>query len=266
MVKQSSDGAGVGRKPPGQATPLARLWTWLGVAVAAVAGAVTVTAIARSHTNEAILRADPVTILAHPDLARAALAWGRKSFVAHCASCHGDGHGDPARGVPDLTDRDYLYGTGEVAEIEQIVLHGIRSGDPRGWHIAAMPAYARPLPYAAEPAIKPLSPSEIGDVTQYLLKGRATDPRAAARGRAIFAGRGACWDCHEPDGGGNSAVGAPNLNDGVWLYGDGSAAAIAATLARGRAGASPAFARVLSPLEVRSIAIYVASLPGRTRP
>ncbi len=222
--------------------------------------AVAAGAVRRAQSDAAILRADPETILRQPALAPRAIALGRAGFGRHCASCHGSGRADPARGIPDLTDGDFLYGTGQVAEIEQIVLHGIRSGDPRGWHLAAMPAYAKELPYPAEPAIKPLTPLEIGDVAQHLSHERTTDAAAAARGAAIYAGRGACWDCHGPDGGGNPAIGAPNLNDRVDLYGDGSIAALTATLARGRAGISPAFARTLSPLEARAIAIYVASL------
>lgn len=242
---------------------MARGWTAASIAVLVSIAAAAATAMSRARADDAILRADPETILHRTDLAPRALALGRDGFGAHCAACHGSGRGDPARGIPNLRDHDFLYGTGQVAEIEAIVLHGIRSGDPRGWHLAAMPAYSRQVPYPAEPAIKPLTPAEIGDVVAYLLQGRATDRDAAARGHAIFVGRGACWDCHEPDGTGNPAVGAPNLDDAVWLYGEGSAAALTATLTRGRAGACPAFARVLSQLEARSIAVYVASLPGK---
>ena len=218
--------------------------------------------LAHARSRDAVMRADPETILTRPELLRPALAAGRAGFDRHCASCHVDGRGNPARGIPELTDHDYLYGTGQVAEIEQIVLHGIRSGDPRGWHLAAMPGYAQATPYPAEPAIAPLSPADIADVTQWLLHARATDAAAAARGKAIYAGRGACWDCHSPDGGGNPSIGAPNLNDEVWLYGDGSAAALTATLKRGHAGSCPAFARVLKPAEARAIAVYVAALSG----
>ncbi len=243
---------------------VARRWAWLAVAGVALAASATVAGIDRARTGDAIIRADPAIILADPGLFRAAAARGRAGFAAHCATCHGDGHGNPAGGIPDLTDQDFLYGSGKVAEIEAIVLHGIRSGDPRGWHLAAMPAYARPVPYAAEPAIKPLSPGEIADVVAYLRRDQAPgDAAAAARGHAIFTGRGACWDCHEPGGEGNPAIGAPNLDDATWLYGDGSAAALTATLARGRAGSCPAFARHLSAVEARSIAVYVASLRGR---
>ncbi len=226
-------------------------------AMATVGAAAVFSAEARHRA--AIMRADPEVILTQPDLRHATLVLGRDVFVRRCASCHGAGRGDPARGIPDLTDHDHLYGSGQVAEIEQIVLHGIRSGDPRGWHLAAMPGYAQPLPYPSEPAIKPLSPTDVADVVKYLRRGHATEPVAAARGRAIYDGRGACWDCHGPDGAGNPAIGAPNLNDTIWLYG-GTSAALTATLERGRAGNCPAFARVVSPVEARSVAVYVAGL------
>ena len=218
-------------------------------------------AITARHDRDRLMRADPETILGDPDLARVALSLGRNGFVKHCASCHGAGNGDPRRGVPDLTDGDSLYGEGHVAEIEAIILHGIRSGDPRGWDLAAMPAYARARPYTREP-IAPLLPAQIGDVTQFMMqmRGRESDTAAAVRGKALFKGSGACWDCHGPDGGGDSAIGAPNLTDDVWLYGDGSPTAIAASIAYGRAGKSPAFARFLSASDARAIAVYVASL------
>ena len=64
----------------------------------------------------------------------------------------------------------------------------------------------------------------------------------------------------------DDAVGAPTLTDDVWLYG-GSHNAIHRSIARGRAGYSPAFARRLSAAELRDVAVYVASLaPARTTP
>ena len=236
----------------------------IGVGLLLAAIAVSALVIQR-HSREAIMRADPESILADPKLARTALSLGRDGFAEHCASCHGTGKGNPRRGIPDLTDGDYLYGEGQVAEIETIILHGIRSADSRGWDLADMPAYARARPYAREP-IGPLQPEQISDITQFVLqlRGGTTDTAAVARGQVLFKGRGACWDCHGPDGGGDNAIGAPNLADDVWLYGDGSAAAIAASIAQGRAGRSPAFARHLTATEVRAIAVYVALLSRHT--
>ena len=235
--------------------------------------------VADRRLRDRIVRADPEAILADAQLRPAALAIGRLGFMLHCAACHArdgrNGKPDPSRGVPDLTDAEHLYGEGgtgggEVRGIEQIVLHGIRSGDPRGWQLASMPAYARSVPYAAEP-IPPLTPGGIGDVTQYLLqrRGRATDPTAASRGQALYRGTGGCWDCHGNDAGGDAAIGAPNLVDDVWLYGDGSAGAISHSIAQGRAGSCPAFAHVLTPTDARAIAVYTASLSqpsSRARP
>ena len=235
---------------------LALLSAALFMAVVAVLALLT-----RSNDGDLIMRADPESVLASPQLAASALTTGKRGFVDHCAVCHGEGRGDPRRGMPDLTDGDYLYGVGRVAEIEAIILHGIRSGDSRGWNLADMPAFSRTRPYAREP-IPPLTPAQIDDITQYMMqmRGRETDQAAAARGKVLFKGSGACWDCHGPDGGGDSAIGAPNLADDTWLYGDGSAAAIALSITGGRAGRSPAFAGHLSPSDARAIAVYVASL------
>ncbi|WP_174279555.1 c-type cytochrome [Sphingomonas bacterium] len=240
--------------------------TWM-IVVALFAVMMTVALVrgAQARADGALMRADPERILNMPALARSALAQGHDGFVQHCASCHGAGGPNQARGVPDLTDGDFLYGTGQVAEIEQIVLHGIRSGDPRGWQLAAMPAYAHAKPYGAEP-IPPMTPAQIGDMIQFLRAkhGVATDQAAAARGGKVYAGSGGCYDCHGNDAAGNEAIGAPNLLDDVWLYG-GSAATLDRTFREGRAGVSPAYARVLTPVEARAIAVYVAHLARHDR-
>lgn len=237
-----------------------------GCILTVLLGAALLSHVADRRVQDRVMRADPEVILSEIDLADKALQAGKSGFEEHCASCHGSGRGDPARGIPDLTDGDYLYGSGRVAEIEQIVLHGIRSGDPRGWDLASMPAYARARPYSREP-IPPLSPEGLEDVTQYILSlhNRSTARSAVARGQFLFKGNGACWDCHGGDAGGDNAIGASNLLDDVWLYGDGSAASISRSIAHGRAGISPAFARKLSPFEARAIAVFVASLSRKVK-
>ena len=47
--------------------------------------------------------------------------------------------------------------------------------------------------------------------------GKATDAAAAERGTKIFADN--CAVCHGDGGKGNPELGAPNLTDGIWLYG-----------------------------------------------
>ena len=239
---------------------LRQRWIAAALLTALVAVIAAAVGIRNRHARDDLMRADPEAILGDPVLARTALTIGQRGFVRYCAACHGSGGPDEARGIPDLTDQDFLYGNGKVPEIEQIILHGIRSGDPRGWNLASMPAYAQARPYAGEP-IPPMTPLQIRDVVEFLRfkHGVATDPAAAARGGVLYSGSGGCWDCHGRDGGGDEAIGAPNLLDDIWLYG-GSPAVLERTIRGGRAGMSPAFARVMAPVEARAIAVYVASL------
>ncbi len=232
-------------------------WSILPCAAAAVLLAVMINA---HHREAAILRADPETILSDPDLRETALAAGTPVYMRYCASCHGaTGKGDNGFGVPDLTDDDRLYGFGTVAENEDIARFGIRTPNKRGWNLAVMPAYASAVPDKAE-LLPPQSPADIEDMTQFLLSftARATDNRAAARGRVAF-DRAGCWDCHGRDAGGDPAIGAPTLTDDIWLYGGGHDD-IHRSIARGRAGLSPAFGDALSPAQLRAVAVYVASL------
>lgn len=104
----------------------------------------------------------------------------------------------------------------------------------------------------------------------------ATDPSllrfASAQARPLFAQH--CASCHGADMHGNTAIGAPNLTDDVWLYGDGSIFEIERTLLYGiRAGVSkthdeaemPAFGLrgVLSADQVRSVVQFLLQLNGR---
>jgi cytochrome c oxidase cbb3-type subunit 3 len=250
----------------------ARRWRkWWPAPVAMAILAFAFVTISRERVQAAILRGDPDTILADATLRPLALRRGAEVFAAHCAACHGaGGAGDPKVGAANLTDADYLYGQGRAAEIEQIVRHGIRSRDPRGFSLASMPAYATVRPDLTEP-LPPLTPREIEEVTQYVLtfSGHATDPAAASRGGALFGAKAGCWDCHSEDARGDSAIGAPDLVDDAWLYGDGSHDSIRRSIAYGRAGTSPAFKDLLSAAQIRDVAVFVASLappPSATPP
>ncbi len=233
---------------------------WLiGLGVAILVGVFLVP----EHVVEArLLRVDPDVIAEDPGLNRFAIGHGAPIFHARCASCHGDhGEGDPKWGAPNLTDHDWLYGAGEVSDIERVVDYGIRARNPKSWNLAVMPALATPNP-GGEKGLQPLSPGDIDDVVDFVMQveHRPHDPAAAARGGAIYAARGACYDCHGADAGGDSAIGAPNLADNIWLYGDGSRAAIFQSIAHGRQGVCPAWIKTLSPAQIREVAIYVHSL------
>jgi cytochrome c oxidase cbb3-type subunit III len=219
------------------------------------------------YVERTLLRADPDALLADSALLRFAADRGRPLFLVHCATCHGiSGAGDPLKGVPNLTDGDWLYGTGRVADIEQVIEYGIRSRNSRAWSLAIMPAYARPQPNPADKSIRPLSPGEISDLIEFLFRqqGRAADPAAASRGATLYAGDAGCYDCHSVDVKGDAAIGAPNLADTITLYGDGSRSALYQSIAYGRQGVCPAWIKKLSAAGIRETAVYVYSIshPG----
>jgi cytochrome c oxidase cbb3-type subunit 3 len=214
-----------------------------------------------------LLRADPNSLPKDPALMAFARGRGEALYQSHCTNCHGaGGRGDPGRGIPNLSDADWLYGTGSVSDIEQIIKYGIRSYHPKAWNLAIMPAYATVQPSPSDAKIPPLSPANLGDLVEFLFReqGRDADGAAAARGAALFRGQGGCFDCHAPDAKGDSAIGAPNLTDRITLYGDGSRDALTMSISYGRHGVCPAWVSRLSPVGIRELALFVYSLahPG----
>lgn len=213
--------------------------------------------------ESSLLRTDPAAIGEGTVLAFYARERGASVFENHCMVCHGKGgHGDPSKGIPDLTDTDWLYGTGRALDIEQTVTYGIRSHNARGWNLALMPAYARATPSPNDSKITPLQPEDIRDVIELLYhqESHAADEGAVRRGTAVYYGRGGCYDCHSADIKGDSAIGAPNLSDRITLYGDGSREALFQSIAYGRQGICPAWVGVLTPAQIREVALYVYSL------
>ncbi len=209
-----------------------------------------------------LLRADPNAIPGNAALLAFARDRGGALFEAHCAACHGTGgQADAVRGIPALSDPQWLYGTGSVSDIEQIIKYGIRSHHPRGWNLAIMPAYASAQPSARDSKIPPLSPGNIGDLVEYLFQrqGRAADDAAAARGGELFLHAG-CYDCHAVDAKGDSAIGAPDLTDAVTLYGDGSRESLVMSIAYGRQGMCPDWVRRINAAGIREVAVFVYSL------
>jgi cytochrome c oxidase cbb3-type subunit 3 len=162
---------------------------------------------------------------------------GQRVFLNNCAQCHAsDGRG--AKGFPNLTDNDWLYG-GDPKTIETTITGG-RSG--------VMPPWGKAL---GEQAVK--------DVAHYVMQisGRTHDGLRASRGKEVFQTN--CVACHGPDGKGNQALGAPNLTDNIWLYGGGESTLID-TIGNGRNGVMPAWGEFLGPEKTHLVAGYVYSL------
>ena len=174
-----------------------------------------------------------------------ARAIGGKLFMTYCTQCHAsDARG--GRGFPNLTDDDWLFG-GTPEQIRTTILDG-RNG--------VMPPFG--------PA---LGPEGVLDTANYVrsLSGLSHDEARAERGRKNFATY--CVACHGVDAKGNTAVGAPNLTDRIWIYGP-SEATIVETITQGRTMMMPAHRAFLGEDRVHLLAAYVYSLshpegPGR---
>ena len=195
------------------------------------------------------LAALPVEQLAgNARLYQAAVEGGRAAFKVHCVQCHGSGAaGSP--GYPNLNDDDWLWG-GDLPAIHYTLTHGIRQPDHNATRQSQMPAFAGILTNA-----------EIGAVTAYVqsLSGNAKPDARTAAGATLFATN--CASCHGADGRGLREFGAPNLTDGIWLYG-GDAASIMATINTSRYGVMPRWDNRLDPVTIKMLAAYVHSLGG----
>lgn len=95
---------------------------------------------------------------------------------------------------------------------------------------------------------------------------------AVAQARPLFAQH--CAVCHGADMHGNPAIGAPNLTDSVWLYGNGSVFTIERTILFGVRSTNPKARNVtymlpfglngtLKPFQIREVVQYVLQLSGR---
>ncbi|MEM0907982.1 MAG: cytochrome-c oxidase, cbb3-type subunit III [Pseudomonadota bacterium] len=177
---------------------------------------------------------------------------GAATFRLVCVQCHGSGAaGSQELGYPNLNDDAWLWG-GTKEALYHTISHGVRNGiDPQARN-SAMPAYG---------VLNMLTGKEISDVahTVLSLSGVDHDSEAAERGTTTYMTQ--CAACHAPDGAGNSLLGAPRLNDALWLYGGGHDA-IVAQISNPRMGVMPPWTDRLSEAERKNLAIYVHSLGG----
>lgn len=189
-------------------------------------------------------------IKADQALADFAYAQGRSSFRENCGPCHGAGGGG-ARGYPNLNDNDWLWG-GTLEQIQQTIEFGVRSGHAKGRE-SQMPAFGKD---------GMLKPDEIVTVANYVrsLANLSTRPSTdLAAGKKIYADN--CAVCHAPEGKGNKELGAPDLTDGIWLFGS-DEAAIVEVIASSRSGVMPAWTGRIDPMTIKALTFYVHSLGG----
>lgn len=204
----------------------------------------------RGPMAEKLAAASVSSILADPQLLDFGRAQGRVAFADNCAPCHGSGGGG-AKGYPNLNDDDWLWG-GKISDIEQTIRHGARAGDDKG-RAGNMPAFGRD---------NILKPNEISAVADYVrsLSGLSTEPGIdLALGKKVFADN--CAVCHGPAGKGNREVGAPNLTDKIWLYGQ-DKQTITQGIQNGRGSVMPAWEGRLSESTIKALTVYVYTFGG----
>ncbi|MFY7836589.1 MAG: cytochrome-c oxidase, cbb3-type subunit III [Novosphingobium sp.] len=189
-------------------------------------------------------------IAADPRLRRAAIDGGRAAFKVNCIQCHGNGAAGSA-GYPNLNDDDWLWG-GDVATVHQTLVNGIRQPGDDATRMSQMPAFGRD---------GILNAAQVQDVVSHVrvLAGEEKPSASAQRGAQLYTDN--CTVCHGAAGEGNRSVGAPRLNDAIWLYG-GSRAAITQTVTNARYGVMPSWGNRLDPVTVKMLATYVHSLGG----
>lgn len=205
---------------------------------------------ARAEYFEGIRASSLEEIRNDPELMSFAIAGGRAAFADNCATCHGLGGSGQAGGYPVLADDDWLWG-GTLEDIHQTIRYGIRH-EPAETRISEMPAFG---------AMELLTRDEISDVAEHVLSlsGSSDDPEAADRGSALFAEN--CAACHGDAGQGEPMMGAPRLDDQIWLYG-GSKEDVVSQIAQPAHGVMPSWANRLSPETIKMLSLYVHSLGG----
>ncbi len=162
---------------------------------------------------------------------------GRRLFLNNCATCHGV-NANGSIGFPNLVDDSWIWGA-DFDTVKTTITQGRN---------AQMPAWGSILGDAG-----------VQDISHYVLglAGQPHDSQRATLGAANF--KTFCVACHGPAGAGNPQLGAPNLTDNKWLYGN-SIEQIAFTIRHGRSGNMPAQADKLTPEQIHILTGYVTSL------
>ncbi|WP_394271022.1 cytochrome-c oxidase, cbb3-type subunit III [Qipengyuania sp.] len=201
----------------------------------------------RVSVREALARIPIERLNEDSELMAQAVAGGNAAFKVHCSQCHGAGAaGSQTLGYPNLNDDDWLWG-GDLKAIEYTLVHGIRQAGNERTRMSVMPAFAGAL-----------EPAQLDAVVSHVLSlsGKA---RTSPLGAEVYANN--CVVCHGPAGEGSRELGAPRLNDAIWLRG-GSREDIARQILNPRMGQMPAWEGRLDPVTIKMLAAYVHSLGG----
>ena len=163
---------------------------------------------------------------------------GASLYASYCTTCHGsDARG--AKGYPNLTDNDWIWGNSE-AQITTSIAQGRN---------AIMPQLA--------PALG--GDAGVDNMVRYVrsLSGLIDADEATMTAQPMFVAL--CSACHNADGTGNPMLGGPNLTDDISLYGS-SDADVRDTIMNGRNGVMPPHGKFLGEKRTKILAAYVSSL------
>ncbi|MBU2586792.1 MAG: cytochrome-c oxidase, cbb3-type subunit III [Alphaproteobacteria bacterium] len=202
---------------------------------------------ARQGVIAQIAATDIEALPASPELMQAAISGGAAAFKVNCVQCHGAGAaGYQEYGYPNLNDNDWIWG-GTLTDIETTLTHGIRWEGSDATRVNFMPAFEGMF-----------DSGQVTALTSHVLSlsGKA---RPNAAGAALFGEN--CAACHGAAGAGLPDMGAPALNDAIWLYGS-SEAAVKAQILAPRHGVMPGWKDRLDPVTIKMLAAYVHSRGG----
>lgn len=202
---------------------------------------------ARQGMIAQIAATDIEALPASPELMAQAIAGGAAAFKVNCVQCHGAGAaGYQEYGYPNLNDNDWIWG-GTLTDIETTLTHGIRWEGSDATRVNYMPAFEGMF-----------DADQVAALTSHVLSlsGKAK-PNAA--GGVLYSEN--CAACHGPAGAGMPEMGAPALNDAIWLYG-GSEAAVRKQILAPRHGVMPGWKDRLDPVTIKMLAAYVHSRGG----
>lgn len=172
----------------------------------------------------------------------AAMAIGERLFLNTCAQCHGsDARG--ALSFPNLTVGGLAWGV-DPESIRTTITEG---------RIGVMPPMADAVGSA----------EDVTNLAHYVLSlsGSPHDSVRAALGSSGFT---SCIACHGSEGTGNTALGAPNLTDDIWLHGWG-VDAVVRSINEGIVNVMPAQNHLLTEQQIHVLTAYVWGLSNATQ-
>lgn len=186
------------------------------------------------------------------DLRNFAMVGGKIAFGENCAPCHGAGGVGVAGAYPSLADDEWIWG-GSLEEIATTITNGVRNTNAAS-HQSEMPKFG---------ADALLTKEQIDQVSDYVVSLSSKAPAAGSPGEAVYAEN--CAACHQDGGVGSKDVGAPALDNNLWLFKGGKEAVKAAVVnqvANPKHGSMPAWGERLDATTIKLLTVYVHSLGG----